>query len=360
MKRYGNLWEKFITEENFILAYKNAKKNKSKLKSVQNFAKNWATKLEKIRQNVKNFNFHTAGYKQKTIYEPKERIIYILPFKPDRIVQHAVMNILTPIFEKLFIKDSYACIKGRGQHKGSLRCMEFVRRNKYCLKCDIRKFYPSIDQSILYYLIEKVIKDKMLLCIIKDIVFSFKGGKNVPIGNLTSQWFGNFYMTPLDRVVKQELKVKDYIRYCDDFCLFSNDKQFLRQCKERIKEYINKELSLEFSKCDIFNTKQGVDFLGYRHFKDYILVRKNTAKRLIKSVTELPILLADGRLTKEEYRSKVASAYGVLKHANSYNLQVKLQINILRDKIKKEIEEERRLRRIEKARIKELKCQKVA
>lgn len=349
LKRYGNLWEKIISKDNFEVAYKNSKKNKSKFKAVVKFQKNWEVKLEEVRQLLINGGFHTSEYKSKKVYEPKERIIYILPYKPDRIIQHALMNVLTPIFEKLFIADSYACIKGRGQHKGSLRCMYFVRRNKYCLKCDIRKFYPSIDQKILFEMLRRVIKCQKTLDLIADIVFSFKGGKNAPIGNLTSQWFGNFYMTKLDRYIKQDLRIKDYVRYCDDFCLFSNDKKYLHYCREKIQEFLDKELALIFSKCDIFNTKQGVDFLGYRHFDNYILLRKSTAKRVIKRFRKLQDDYKNGIIEEEKYRSSITSTYGWLKHANTHNLQTKIDLYKLREEIRVKIEAERKERQEEKA-----------
>ena len=357
VKRHGNLWEQVISKENFLLAYQKSKKGKGNFVAVQRFQHNWEEKLEAVRQLLITKTFHTAPYNRKTVYEPKERIIYVLPYKPDRIVQHALMNILTPIFERLFIADSYACIKYRGQHKGSMRCMEFVRRNKYCLKCDIRKFYPSIDQKILYEMLERVIKDKDVLWLLKDIVFSFEGEKNVPIGNLTSQWFGNFYLTKMDRFIKQELRIKDYVRYCDDFCLFGNDKKYLRECKRRIEEFIDRELHLKFSKADVFNCKQGVDFLGYRHFDNYILLRKSTAKRIIRRMGKVQKELECGIITEEQYRSIITSTYGWLKHANTHNLQVKLQLGKLLAEIKQKIREERKIRKAEKEKLKKLQAE---
>ena len=175
-------------------------------------------------------------------------------------------------------------------------------------------------------MLERVFKDKDVLWLLKDIVFSFEGEKNVPIGNLTSQWFGNFYLTKLDYYIKHELKIKDYVRYCDDFCLFHNDKKYLHECKQKIEEFLKNELKLTFSKADVFRTKQGIDFLGYRHFDNYILLRKNTAKRIIKRIRTLPENRKNGIITEEQYRSIVTSTYGWLKHANTHNLQMKLQI----------------------------------
>lgn len=125
------------------------------------------------------------------MYEPKKRTIYVLPFYPDRVVQHALINIIEPLWVGLFIKDSYACIKNRGIHVASTRTTEYVKRNKYCLKMDIRSFYPSVNHDILFGIVKRKIKDKDVLWLIEKIIYSFEGESNVPIGNLTSQWFGN-------------------------------------------------------------------------------------------------------------------------------------------------------------------------
>lgn len=245
VRKYNNLWDKIISIDNLELAFQRAKKGKTSYRAVKKFEENKEQNLKLIQESLINKTFKTSKYFSKTIYEPKERIIYILPFYPDRIVQHALINVLEPIFVNMFIKDSYACIKDRGLHKGSLRTTEYVKRNKYCLKCDIRKFYPSINQDILFKLIKRKIKCKNTLWLIEDIIYSFDGGYNVPIGNLTSQWFGNFYMHELDRYVKEELKIKDYIRYCDDFCLFSNSKQELNICKDKVEYFLTNTLDLK-------------------------------------------------------------------------------------------------------------------
>ena len=312
IKTFKNLYEQFITKENFELAYKNAIKGKSKQRQVRRFKENAAENLEAIRELVISGNFHTSKYRQTTIYEPKERIIYKLPFAPDRIVQHAVMNILKPIIENLLIPNTYACIEGRGQHKAGLKCSEYIRKNKYVYQGDVRKFYPSIDQKILSNMFHRIIKDKRFLAIIDDIIFSFEGGKNCPIGNYCSQWFGNFYLSKLDNFVKHELRCKDYERFCDDFLLFSNDKEYLNDCKKKIEKFLKDELLLDMSKSELYPVKQGIDFCGYRRFRHYILMRKRIVKKIKK--------LCKKGITKE---SK-ASYYGILKHCNSYNFKTKI------------------------------------
>lgn len=332
MKSYGgNLFESIVDKDNFTVAQKLSRQGKSSRKEIRIFESNLDENLEEIRQLVINKKFHTAKYRSKKIYEPKERIIYILPYAPDRIVQHAIMNILVPYMEKMFIADSYACITGRGQTRASLRTMEAVRRNKYCLKCDIHHFYPSINQNILSEMYHRKFRDKDFLYLMDDIIFSFPGGYNCPIGNYTSQWNGNFYLTPLDNFCKHELRIRDYIRYCDDFLLFGDDKAYLHDCRKRIEDFIGK-YELTYSKADVFSVKQGVDFCGYRHFDNYILLRKSTAKKEIKRLKELPGEFESGLITKDKMRSTIDSMIGWQKHANTHNLQIATDIDFIRRK----------------------------
>jgi len=326
------LFEKVYAMENLKLAYHDSKLGRATRKSVQKFEKDIEGNLKNIQASLINHTFKTSEYKSKVIYEPKQRTIYILPYNPDRIVQHALMNVLIPYFTKHFIFDSYACVEGRGQMKASQRTMCAVRRNKYCLKCDIHHFYPSINQTILFDMLKRKFKDEELLWLIKDIVFSFPGNHNCPIGNYTSQWFGNYYLTELDYYCKHVLHCNDYIRYCDDFLLFSNDKTYLHDCRVRIKEFIESNLDLEFSKSDVFNTKQGVDFCGYRHFNNYILVRKSTAQREIKIIKEIKENIDNG-IDFNEARARVDSIAGWIAHANSYNLRKKMELDDVRARI---------------------------
>ena len=327
------LFSKVYDWDNLLLAYHDSKLGKKNRDAIKIFDEHWEENLKTIQGSLINHTFTTSRYNSKLIYEPKERRIYILPYNPDRIVQHALMNILTPYFEKWFIADSYACIKGRGQLKASQRTMYAVRRNKYCLKCDIHHFYPSINQAILYEMMANKFKDENLLYLIKDIIYSFPGGTNVPIGNYTSQWFGNYYLTILDNYVKQELHIKDYIRYCDDFLLFSDDKKYLHECRKKIGEFIDRELKLTYSKSDVFNIKQGIDFCGYRHFDNYILVRKSTSKREIKKIRELPIKLENNLISTEKALAQIDSIYGWIAHANSYNLRKKMELDDVRKRV---------------------------
>lgn len=328
MKRHGNLFEQIISTDNLYLAYRQARKGKAWQRAVKEFNNDVNGNLFNIQQQLID-GFHTSAYKTKMIHEPKKREIYILPFSPDRIVQHALMNIIEPIWEKLFIFDSYACRKNKGIHAGSRRTMEFLRQNKYCMQSDVSKFYPSIKHDILFEIIQRKIKCSRTLEILKNIVYSLDKGQNVPIGNYTSQWFGNLYLNELDQFLKHEYHIKHYVRYCDDFVIFHNDKKFLNELGEIIKEFLKDKLQLVLKKCSTFPVSQGVDFLGYRHFREYILLRKSTTRRVLKRLKRLPMLLDKGRISPEQFRSSLASTNGWLRWANTYNLQLKLNIEQL-------------------------------
>jgi retron-type reverse transcriptase len=318
LKRHGNLWDKIISYDNLYLAYKRASKGKSTRRAVKKFEADIRGNLLKLQKSLIQKTFTTSKYKSKTIYEPKQREIYILPFYPDRIVQHALLQVLIPIWDNLMIYDSYACRVGKGMHIASKKTMSHVKNYDYCLKCDISKFYPSINHDILLNIIKRKIKCKSTLYLLEDIVKSFPGETNTPIGNYTSQWFGNLYMNELDTYVKAY--IKPYIRYCDDFVIFDNDKAFLNAVAKDIEVFLHEKLKLKYSKCNVFPTSQGVDFLGYRHFKGYLLLRKSTTKRVKKRLPVLLNKLKKGNITKEQYQSSIASTKGWLKWANTYNL----------------------------------------
>ena len=326
MKRHGNLWNKIIDPDNLYKAYRKARKGKAWQKGILEFEKDIEGNLLRLQKMLCKGEFTTSEYRSKTIYEPKQREIYILPFYPDRIAQHALLQVVAPIWDNLMIHDSYACREGKGMHDASRKTMRHVHNYKYCLKCDISKFYPSIDHNILMDIIENKIKCKPTLTLLEDIVRSFGGGKNTPIGNYTSQWFGNLYMNELDNNLKQKHGVKTLIRYCDDFVMFSDSKQELQDLQRHIKRFLKDKLDLTFSKWSIFKVVQGVDFLGYRHFPDKILLRKSTAKRVMKRIKALPKLLMTGEITFDQYKSSIASTKGWLKWANTYNLKLNLKL----------------------------------
>ena len=331
MKRHGDLWDKITHPDNLLQAYKKARRGKGWRVSVKKFEEDIGGNLIQLREMLLAKQYTTSSYAEKIIYEPKKRTIYKLPFYPDRIVQHALLQVVIPIWDNLMIYDSYACRVGKGMHEASRKTMDHVRHFKYCLQADISKFYPSINHDILLAIISRKIKCKDTLHLLEDIIRSFPGGKNTPIGNYTSQWFGNLYMNEVDQLVKHTHHVSAYLRYCDDFVLFSDDKQMLHRLKDDIENFIGDKLQMKFSRWAIFPVTQGVDFLGYRHFPNKVLLRKSTAKRVIRRMELLPELLSSGKVTIDQYRSSIASTEGWLKWANTYNLILKLQLNTLKE-----------------------------
>ena len=329
MKRHGNLFERIVATDNLMTAYQRASRGKHNMRNVQKFERDVPGNIERIRQALLNKTFKTSSYQTKMVYEPKRREIFVLPFAPDRIVQHALVAILGPIWDRLMISDSYACRVGKGQHAGSRRVMEFVRKYRYCLQCDIAKFYPSMDQDVLSSLVRRKIKCPDTLWLLDDIIYSYPGGKNAPIGNYTSQWFGNLYLNEVDQLVKHTLGGKGYLRYCDDFCLFGDNKSLLHQAKEIIGRFIADQLKLRFSYAEVYPVSHGVDFLGYRHFKSKILLRKSTATRVKRRLAKLPKLLTLGKISMEQFRSSIASTKGWLQWANTHHLQTALQLERL-------------------------------
>ncbi len=315
------LWDEFITPENFRRAAKNALRNKKKTPAIRRFMANADELTENLRMDVINGKFHTGNYAVKTIHEPKTRQIYILPFYPDRIVHHALMNVIAPIWDKMFIPDSYACRAGRGIHAASRRIMQFVRRRKYFLQCDIRKFYPSINHDTMYAIVRKSLHagtaHSPLLDIIRDIIYSVPGGNNMPIGNLTSQWLGNLYMNELDRYVKDVMHVREYVRYCDDFVLFADDKAQLHTWRAQLQAFVAEHLHLTFSYAEIAPVSNGVDFCGYRHFPHTILLRRSTLRRIRRRIKKIDAIPLDLRGSDDHIRGQIASMHGWLKHCHA-------------------------------------------
>lgn len=209
MKRINNLWEEFTSQEHWFEARKRALRGKVKKYCVKAIMRKGDEYLEKIRQDVINGTFEFKGYKEHTIYEPKERKIFVARIE-ERIYHWASMMITERIFEPTFIFDSYCCRKNKGQHKCSDKCKEIVKHNNYCLKLDISKFYPNINHKILKECLARKIKDIKFLNALYAIIDSHNKdtGKGIPIGNYSSQIFGNIYMTKLDMFVKHTLKCK--------------------------------------------------------------------------------------------------------------------------------------------------------
>ena len=227
MKRYNNLFDKIVSLDNLYLADKRARRKKSNRKDIQEFDKDKDRLLKELQQLLIDEKYVTSAYETFIVHEPKERVIFKLPYYPDRIVHHAIMNVLEPIWVSIFIKNTYSCIKNRGIHS-ALHDVQAALKDKdnttYCLKLDIRKFYPSIDHEILKSIVRKKIKDAKLLRLLDSIIDSTDG---VPIGNYLSQFFANLMLAYFDHWLKEVKRVKYYFRYADDIVILHSDKKYL-------------------------------------------------------------------------------------------------------------------------------------
>lgn len=331
MKRYGNIFEKIVDMDNLRLAHQKAKKGKSHYKEVKMVERNVDYYLKEIQQSLINKTYTTSEYEVYTIRDSgKEREIHKLPYYPDRIVQWALMLQIEPIFIKTFIYDTYAAIPKRGMHlalKRLHKAMKDREGTKYCLKFDVKKFFPSIDTEILKQLLRRKFKDKDLLWLLDDIIDS-TGGKGVPIGNYTSQYFGNFYLTYFDHWMKEEKKCRYYFRYMDDIVVLHHSKEFLHALRKEIEEYLAQNLKLAIKEnWQVFPTYvRGIDFVGYRSFGDYTLLRKSTAKKLKRKMRAIN---KRGYFKKTDINS-IMSYKGWIAHCNAYNLERKYITPLLR------------------------------
>lgn len=318
MKRIGNLFDKIATLDNLYLAYEKAKKNKSRNIEIKKFEKNKDKLLLELQSKLINNQYKTSEYHTFVIYEPKERIIYKLPFYPDRIVHHAIMNILEPIWTSIFIKNTYSCIKNRGIHRALCdvrKDLKDINNTKYCLKLDIRKFYPNIDHTILKQIIRKKIKDIKLLNLLDEIIDSTDG---VPIGNYLSQFFANLFLAYFDHYIKENIKVRYYYRYADDIVILHGNKQYLHNIFNIIKCYLsNMKLDIK-NNYQIFNIEsRGISFVGYVIYHNKTKLRKNIKQNLCRA--------AKRKYTNfEEYRKHLCSYIGWLSYCNSTNLSYKI------------------------------------
>lgn len=309
MKRIGNLYEQIINIENLKLADRKAKKGKRNQYGVKQHLKNEEQNILDLHEQLKNKTFSTSKYKVFKISDGKEREILQLPYFPDRILHHAILNVVEPIFVSVFTSDTYSCIKGRGVHSASYKLRKYLRNNtegtKYCLKIDIKKFYPNINNQILKELLRKKFKDIELLRLLDDIIDSNKG---VPIGSYTSQFFGNFYLTYFDHWIKEKLKIRYYLRYCDDMVILSDNKEQLWEWFNEIQNYLRYELKLEIKgNYQVFPVSaRGIDYCGYKHYHTHTLLRKSIKKKYIKNKMKI-------------------NHWGWVKHCNSINLRNKYE-----------------------------------
>ena len=269
----------------------------------------------KLLESLQNLTYRTSEYNTFKIYEPKERVISRLPYYPDRIAQWAIMNVMESIWTSIFIKHTYSCIKERGIHKAVKDVKRALKQKdtEYCLKMDVKKFYPSIDHETMKRLLRRKLKDKKLLAVLDEIVESANG---VPIGNYLSQFFANLYLTYFDHWMLEEVKVKHYFRYADDIVILSDKKEYLKNVLVSIKAYFSNELNIELKpNYQIFRVEdRGIDFIGYKFYHTHVLLRKGIKRHLFK------LLNNREKLEPWKFYNALMAYKGWLKYCDSKHL----------------------------------------
>lgn len=314
MNRIGKLYERICSLENLQLADKMARKGKKSQPSVRLHDRNSEANIIDLREMLVNKTYRTSPYTTFKIYEPKEREIFRLPYFPDRICHHAIMNILEPIFVSVFTADTYSCIKGRGIHGAAnavKKALRDVPGTNYCLKLDIKKFYPSIDHGVLKDLLRRKFKDQDLLWLMDEIIDSAEG---LPIGNYLSQYLANFFLTPFDHWLKEVKRIQYYFRYADDIVILSQSKNHLHQLRLDIDNYLSSRLKLSVKEnWQVFPVDdRSIDFVGYRFYHSHTLLRKTIKQNFARMLARRPRM------------ASIVSYMGWLKHCNSGNLIKKL------------------------------------
>lgn len=355
MKTYKNLYAKLCSKESLVNAYNKAKKGKAKKKGVIEFTANLDANLDLLRKELLAFNYNPKPLRKFIVRDPKTRKIHASAFR-DRIVHHAVINVLNPIYDKVFIYDSFASRKKKGSHNAVKRFDYFKRKvssngklvknpfnnnmvKGYVLKTDIKHYFENVNHEILIGILRRKIKDESLIWLIKKILDNFEGlqkGKGMPLGNYTSQFFANIYLNELDYFVKHRLKAKYYIRYVDDFVILHKDKKILDEYLDKINKYLlHLKIQLHPDKSKIIPLSKGTQFLGYRIFYYHKLLRKRNLNKFKKEFEKQLELYKTGILSKNSLIEKLQGWFGYALRADTYKLRKEVfkEIEIISQKI---------------------------
>ncbi|MBI4692197.1 MAG: group II intron reverse transcriptase domain-containing protein [Candidatus Terrybacteria bacterium] len=322
--RLRHIFNNIISVENLLVSWQEFLRGKRKRKDVAEFSLNFMDNILTLHSDLTSRTYIHGGYEAFKINDPKPRDIHKASVR-DRLLHRAIYRILYPFFDRKFIADSFSCRLGKGTHKAINRFRNFsykVGKNntKTCwiLKCDIRKFFANIDHEILINILHEHIEDENLIKLLKNIIGSFSSnqkGIGLPLGNLTSQLFVNIYMNKFDQFAKHKLKVKHYIRYCDDFVIFSESKDYAQKLIPPVKEFLNKELKLELhsKKVSIKTISSGVDFLGWVNFPNHRILRTTTKRKMFRNIK------------KNGGKAETIQSYlGLIGWGNSYKLKVNM------------------------------------
>ena len=344
MNVFHNLFNRVIGLNNLISSWREFRIGKKNKEDVLLFERNLEDNIWGLRDELASKTYKHGGYSSFFVQDPKVRHIHKASVR-DRVVHHATVRHLTPIFEPMFISDSYSCRVGKGSYAGINRFIAYARKVSknhtqpcWVLKCDVRKFFASVDQKVLLDILFRQLRTKNMQWLLREIISSFRSDrtvnpnelKGIPIGNLTSQLFANVYLNELDQFVKHHLKERHYIRYADDFVILHTQRDHCFEVVEKINVFLRDTLKLELHPNKIFVRKfsQGVDFLGYVCFPDFIIPRHKTKDRIFKRIHEKIQLYKSGKTSEDSLEHTIQSYFGVLCHSNSFEVQQDLENQI--------------------------------
>ncbi|MFN0214046.1 MAG: reverse transcriptase domain-containing protein [Saprospiraceae bacterium] len=340
MYRKKNLYVSICAFSNLLLAASKAQKGKKSKPDVQSFLFSREPELLRLQRELSSKTWKPGGYRSFIVRDPKERLISAAPFA-DRVVHHALCNVIEPIFDKIFIADTFANRLGKGTHLAIERYQQYARRYPFVLKCDIRKFFPSLDHLVLKQEIRRKIKcpDTLWLCDTildgsnpqeehtvyfpgDDLFAPFARKRGLPIGNLTSQFWANVYLNRFDHFVKEVLHVPGYIRYVDDFVLFGQSRDQLWQWKAEIEQYLARlRLLLHPDKTQVYHCDDGVPFLGFRVWPSHRVVKKDKVKRYRRFLKKNVRRMKAGKITPSQLEAALNSWRGHIRFGQSKRLE---------------------------------------
>lgn len=322
MKRAGYLTEAIADLENLRLAFWKSKKKKSGSEDVYAFGANLDKNLLSLSAEILSGTVSVGGYSYFKVYDPKERLICAASFR-ERVLHHALMNICDPVFEKFQIYDSYATRVGKGQFAALERAKGWISGGMWFCKLDMRKYFDSISHEVLYSQLRGKFKDERVLAVFKQIIDSYgtAPGRGVPIGNLTSQYFANFYLAHLDHYAKEELRIRKYVRYMDDVLMIDSSKERLLNHAAKIQEFCEQKLRLELKPVCLNSVEKGVPFLGYVLFPCGVRLNKNSKKRFLRKHKCYAGKLRSGAWSQKEYARHAEPLFAFTRYADTLNFR---------------------------------------
>lgn len=308
MKRVGALLPRIVEYQNLRLAWLKALRGKRKSNAVLLFSRNLDENLQNIIKRFESDNPAWGNYRSFTITDPKERIISAAPF-PERVMHHAIMNVLESYFERRLIHHTYACRKGKGTHAAVLYAFHKTKANSWFLKLDVRRYFDSIDHQVLKSQLAHLIKDSKLLNHFSMLIDSYhtNNGKGLPIGNLTSQYFANLYLSGLDHYILEQLQPSGYVRYMDDFVLWSRSKMDLVVAFQKVQRYCLENIRLSLKPEILGQCKDGVPFLGFLIKTQGIYLLKKSKQRMKKVALNIENELAGGCIDENKAAERAIS-----------------------------------------------------